>query len=208
MIRLLLADDHLLFREGVKALLEREGFKIVGEAADGHEAIALAAEHKPDVAVLDSLLPVLNGVDSAREIRIVSPATSVVLMTTYDEPEQVVGALRAGVTGYVLTTGSADDLIRAIREVARGGVHLGSTLSGDAVQASVNGHLQDGPLTRRERQVVQLVAEGRTNKEIATILDVGVKTADSHRARALRKLRLQGTAALVRYAIRKKIVEP
>jgi DNA-binding NarL/FixJ family response regulator len=192
----------------VKALLEREGLTIAGEASDGHEAIALASKHRPDVAVLDSQLPMLNGVDAAREIRRVSPATSVVLVTTYDEPEQVAGALRAGVTGYVLTTGSADDLIGAIREVARGGVHLGSSLSGDIVHSTVNGYLTDGPLTFRERQVVQLVAEGRTNKEIASILDVGVKTADTHRARALRKLRLQGTAALVRYAIRKKIVDP
>ena len=209
-LNVLLADDHQLVRQGIRALLEREQFVVVGEASNGREAVDLAAQLKPDVAVLDLAMPLLNGVDCAREIRKLSPDTTMVLVTMHDEPAAALEALRVGVTGYVLKSKAAEHLINAIQEVSRGGVYLGSGVSRDVVQASVNGHalVTEHSLTPRERQVVQLVAEGKTNKEIATDLGVSVKTADSHRGHAMKKLGLQGTAALVRYAIRKGIVSP
>jgi len=208
-IRVLLADDQQLVRRGVRSLLETAGFHVVAEASDGFEAVQLAERLKPEVAVLDLAIPLLNGADAAREIRRACPETRAVILTVYDEPHHVLAALRAGVTGYVLKTKAPENLIQAIQEVSRGGTYLASGTSIDAVLAGINGEApSEDPLTPRERQVVQLVAEGKTNKEIAAILGVSVKTADSHRARILKKLKLRGTAPLVRYAIRRGLIQP
>ena len=207
--RILLADDHLIVRQGFKALLERDGYQVVGEAGDGHEAARLALQLRPDIAVLDISMPFLNGIDAAKEITKVSPDTRTVLLTMFSEPHLVLEALRAGVTGYLLKTRAAADLEQAIREVNRGAVYLSSGISRAALDAFFEKRrLEPDPLSPREHQVLQLVAEGRTTKEVASHLGISVKTAESHRSRIMEKLEIHETAGLVRYAIRQGIIQP
>jgi two-component system, NarL family, response regulator NreC len=208
MQRILLADDHPMFRQGLKALLEREGYEVVAEASNGHEAVRLAHHLSPHIAVLDLGMPLLNGIDAARDIHKRAPDTQVVLLTMYEEDAYVLEALRAGIRGYVLKAQAAADLITAIREVLRGAIYLSPGIS----EAVVNAYrtkldMPEDPLTGRERQVLQLVAEGKTTKEIAGILGISVKTIDSHRTRIMRKLEIHETASLVRYAIRHGVIK-
>jgi DNA-binding NarL/FixJ family response regulator len=208
-IRVLLADDHVIVRQGVRALLEREGFLLVGEASDGHEALQLAASTRPDVAVLDFAMPSLNGLDVARQISKVSPGTRSILLTVHNESRYVLDAFRAGARGYVLKTQAGQDLVRAVREVHKGSVYLSPGISETVVDACLGRReLPVDPLTARERQVLQLVAEGHTTKEVATYLNVGVKTAESYRIRVMRKLDIHHTAGLVRYAIKHGLLLP
>jgi two-component system response regulator NreC len=208
-IRILLADDHMMVRQGIRALLEKEGFEVVAEAMDGREAVRLAEKLKPDVAVLDIAMPLLNGIDAAREIRRASPRTKTTLLTVHEENQYVVEALRAGVTGYVVKTKAADDLVKAIKEVSLGAVYMSPGVSREAVRAYLDGTepSTDG-LTPREREVLQLVAEGKTTKEVAAVLGISVKTAESHRSRIMEKLDIHETASLVRYAIRLGVIQP
>jgi two-component system response regulator NreC len=207
--RILLADDHVIVRQGFRALLEREGLDVVAEAADGHEAVRLASDLQPDVAVLDFAMPLLNGLDAAREIRRRSPGTRLILLTVHTEDHYVLGALQAGVHGYVVKTQAAADLVRAIREVRGSAMYLSPTISRAVVEASFDKANPPGDmLSPRERQVLQLVAEGKTTKEIAAVLGVSIKTADSHRARIMRKLDIHDTAGLVRFAIRRGLIHP
>jgi DNA-binding NarL/FixJ family response regulator len=208
-IRILLADDHMMVRQGIRALLEKEGFEVVAEAMDGRDAVRLAEKLKPDVAVLDIAMPLLNGIDAAREIRRVSPRTKTTLLTVHEENQYVVEALRAGVTGYVVKTKAAEDLVKAIREVSLGAVYMSPGVSREAVRAYLDGTepSTDG-LTPREREVLQLVAEGKTTKEVAAVLGISVKTAESHRSRIMEKLDIHETASLVRYAIRLGVIQP
>jgi DNA-binding NarL/FixJ family response regulator len=208
-LRVLVADDHILVRQGFRAILEREGFEVVGEATDGHEAIRLAQALNPDVAVLDLIMPLLNGVDAAREVLKVCPRTRVILLTMHTEEHLVVAALRAGIRGYLVKTQATDDLVQAIRDVIRGEVYLSPGISQVVVDSYLAGTSRPAdPLTARERQVVQLVAEGRTSKEIAAVLGLTPKTAESYRTRIMDKLRIHDTASLVRYAIRRGLVQP
>jgi DNA-binding NarL/FixJ family response regulator len=207
--QLLLADDHQMVRQGLRAMLEREGFRVVGEAADGREAVRLAGTTHPDVAVLDLAMPALNGLDAAREIARGADRTRVILLTVHTEEPYVLEALRAGVTGYVLKTQAALDLIQAIREVLRGAVYLSPGVSRAVVDAyRTKSDIPVDPLTPREREVLQLVAEGKTTKEAAAILGVSAKTAESHRMRVMSKLDIHETAGLVRYAIRRGLIQP
>jgi DNA-binding NarL/FixJ family response regulator len=204
----MLADDHPMFRQGLKALLEREGFDVVAEAADGHEAVRLARHLNPSIAVLDIGMPLLNGIDAARDIHKQASDTEVVLLTMYEEEAYVLEALRAGIRGYVLKAQAASDLVGAIREVQRGAVYLSPGISKTVVNAYVGKtELPRDPLTDRERQVLQLVAEGKTTKEVAEVLGLSVKTADSHRTRIMQKLEIHETASLVRYAIRRGFIK-
>ncbi len=206
---ILLADDHPMFRQGLKTLLEREGFEVVAEAADGHKAVRLARQLNPTVAVLDLGMPLLNGIDAARDIHKHAPETEVVLLTMYEEEAYVLEALRAGIRGYVLKAQAAADLVGAIREVLRGAVYLSPGISKTVVDAYMGrSELPPDPLTDRERQVLQLVAEGKTTKGVAEILGLSVKTADSHRTRIMQKLQIHETASLVRYAIRRGFIKP
>jgi DNA-binding NarL/FixJ family response regulator len=207
-IQLLLADDHQIVREGLRSMLEHQGFRVVGEAADGREAVRLAATTHPDVAILDLAMPVLNGLDAAREILRGRTGTRAILLTVHQEDPYVLEALRAGISGYVLKTQAAPDLVQAIREVVRGAVYLSPGVSRvvvDAYRSKVD--LPPDPLTPREREVLQLVAEGRTTKEAANVLGVSTKTAESHRTRIMSKLDIHETAGLVRYAIRRGLIQ-
>jgi DNA-binding NarL/FixJ family response regulator len=208
-VRILLADDHQLIRQGVRALLEREHFHVVGEASNGRDAVEQAEALRPDVAVMDIGMPSLNGLDAAQQVQRVSPSTRVIALTMHAEDSYVLSALRAGVRGYVLKTQAGADLIQAVREVSRGLTYLSPSISTVVVDTCL-GKRVEGPaerLSQREREVLQLVAEGKTTKEIALVLGVGVKTADSHRTSVMRKLDIHQTAGLVRYAIREGLIQ-
>lgn len=206
--RILLADDHPMFRQGLKALLEREGYEIVAEAADGHEAVRLARQLSPDLAVLDLGMPLLNGIDAAKQMLKQTANIQVIVLTMYEEEAYVLEALRAGIRGYVLKAQAAADLVGAIKEVVRGSVYLSPGISKTVVDAYIGkSELPADPLTDRERQVLQLVAEGKTTKEVAQVLGLSVKTADSHRTRIMQKLEIHDTATLVRYAVRRGFIK-
>jgi DNA-binding NarL/FixJ family response regulator len=208
-IRILLADDHEIVRQGLKALLEQKGYQVVGEAANGHDALKLAAKTKPDVAVFDLTMPLLNGLDATHEMAAILPKTPVVLLTMHTEEQYILDALRAGARGYVLKSEAATNLVAAIEEVAQGGSYLSPRVSRAVVLAYLDkGKRPEDPLSSRERQVLQLIAEGKATKEVADVLGISVKTAESHRSRIMEKLNTHGTAALVRYAIRRGLIEP
>jgi two-component system response regulator NreC len=208
-IRIVLADDHVLVRESLKSLLEREGFQIVAEASDGQEALRRVESLKPDIAVMDISMPSLNGLEAARGIRLASPKTRTILLTQHDEEQDVSEALEAGVKGYVLKSQVASDLIQAIRQVSRGEVYLSPRVSGVVMEAyRAKSEKPRDLLTARERQVLQLVAEGKSTKDVASVLGISVKTAESHRTRLMQKLDIHETASLVLYAVRRGIVQP
>ena len=208
-LHILVADDHLIVRQGLKLLIEQEGFVVVGEASDGREAVRLSRELCPDIALLDLNMPLLNGTDAGVAIMQASPKTKVVLLTVHAEDHHVLDALRAGFKGYVLKTKAAEELIQAIREVARGKLYLTPGVSEAVVQAYLaKTEMPPEPLSHREREVLQLVAEGKTTKEIGVVLGISTKTAESHRTRIMAKLNIHETASLVRYAIRRGLVQP
>ena len=205
--RILLADDHILVRDGIKVTLEVNGFEVVGEASDGREAIKMVRELKPDVAVFDVSMPGLNGVDAARIAIKESPGLKVILLTVHIENEYVDEALKAGVSGYVLKKQATADLIRAIQEVCQGSIYLSPGISRAVMEAFRSGkELAARTLTAREREVLQLIAEGKTTKEIGSVLGISVKTAETHRSRVMDKLEIRDTAGLVRYAIRMGLI--
>lgn len=198
----------MVVRQGLRALLEREKFEIVGEAADGREATRLAKDLTPDVAILDLAMPLFNGIEAARAIRKSDPSIQLIALTVHSEDPYVLSALEAGFRGYLLKSQAAAQLIRAIGEVRRGGTYLGPEVSQVVVDAYLGkGDFSPDPLTQREREVLQLVAEGKTTKEIARMLGVTPKTAESHRTSMMGKLDIHDTAGLVRYAIRRGLIQ-
>jgi len=203
-IRILLADDHVMFRQGLRVLLEQAGMSVIGEASDGQEALRLAHEHTPDVAVLDLAMPSLNGLETARRLRETLPQTKIVLLTMYPEEPYVLEALQAGAVGYVLKTQAAGDIVQAIRDALQGAMYLSSRVAHTVVQAYLTRSARSpDPLTSREREIVQRIAEGQTTKEIAAALGLSVKTVETHRNSLMRKLDIHETATLVRYALRR-----
>lgn len=207
--RVVLADNHVLVRQGIKSLLEREGFQIAGEAGDGQELVRIAEELQPDVAVLDIGMPLMNGLVAARELKRVCPKTKSVLLTRHDEDQYVIEALRAGIRGYVLKNQASTDLVHAIQLVCRGQVYLSPGISRVVVDAYLSkSSLPDDPLSSREHEVLQLIAEGKSTKDVAALLGISVKTAESHRSRLMQKLDIHETASLVRYAVRRGLVQP
>jgi DNA-binding NarL/FixJ family response regulator len=207
-IRVVLADDHVLVRQGVRALLEREGIVVVGEASDGQEAQRLVLRESPDAAVMDISMPLFNGLDAALSLSRSSPRTRLILLTRHNEEQYVAEALRCGVRGYVLKDQAANDLVRAIREVCSGQVYLSPGVSRAVVEAYATPDRPKDTLSARERQVLQLIAEGKTTKDIAVLIHVSAKTVETHRARLMQKLGIHEIAGLVRYAIRKGLVQP
>jgi two-component system response regulator NreC len=208
-IRIVLADDHVLVRQSLRALLEREGFQVVAEASDGQEAVRHAASFQPDIAVMDISMPILNGLNAAREMSRSIPKTKIILLTQHDEGQYISEALDAGVKGYVLKNQVASDLLEAIRQVSRGQVYLSPGVSRGVMEAyHSKSEKSKNSLTLRERQVLQLIAEGKSTKDVASLLGISVKTAESHRTRLMNKLDIHETASLVRYAVRQGMVEP
>jgi len=207
--RVLIADDHRMFREGVTRSLPREEFFVVGQAADGQEAVRLARRLQPELALIDVAMPGLNGVDATREVRRVSPGSGVVILTMHEESPYVTEALRAGARGYVLKTQSTAELLEALRQVHAGNVYVSPGLWREVVDSYRSGEeVPQDPLTPREREVLQLIAEGNTTKGIAQALGISFKTAESHRSHLMTKLDIHVTAGLVRYAIRRGLVHP
>jgi DNA-binding NarL/FixJ family response regulator len=180
----------------------------VAEAVNGREAVDIAGVHQVDIAVLDLIMPILNGVDSARELARAAPQVRTILLTMHADRPYVVEALRAGAKGYVLKTQAAEDLVRAIDEVSRGAVYISPGVAVSLVDAILDkdeSGTQD--LTPRERQILQLIAESKSTKQIARILGISFKTAESHRSRLMKKLDIHETAGLVRYAVRRGLVQ-
>jgi len=207
-LSIIIAEDHTIVLEGLRGLLEKEGFDVLGVAKDGRSAVELARRFKPDIAILDIAMPALNGIDAARELLRVSPDTRTIILTVHEEKQYVVEALRAGVCGYLLKTKAASDLVQAIKEVSHGAIYISPDMSRDAVRSFMdNEDLKADPLSVREREVVQLIAEGKTTKEVGAILGISVKTAESHRTRIMEKLDIHETATLVRYAIRQGVIQ-
>jgi len=206
-LRVVLADDHLIFRQGLKALLESHGVEVVADVADGGAAVDAVRQLAPDVVVLDMVMPVLTGVEAAQEITRIASHTHILLLSGLDDPRTVPAALRAGVRGFVLKAQGADDLLRAIESVLQGALYVSSGASQAVVDACATGETPN-PLSPRERQVVQLVAAGQSNKQIAQTLHISVETAEFHRGRVMRKLSIHDVAGLVRYAIREGLIAP
>jgi len=197
-----------MVREGLRMLLESAGFEVVGEALDGHEAVRRVRDLGPDVALLDCAMPLLNGLDAASAIARVSPRTRPILLTTHSEEPYAMKALRVGVKGYVLKTQAAPDLIQAIKEVSRDRIYLSPDISRTEAETNLARTTPPAdPLSPREREVLQLVAEGKTTKEVARLLGVSIKTTAAHRTRIMAKLDIHETAGLVRYAIRQGLAQ-
>jgi DNA-binding NarL/FixJ family response regulator len=210
MTRILIADDHDVVRSGLNAILSSQfGWEVVAEAEDGRKAVELVAETRPDVAILDYQLPLLNGVDATREIRMIRPQTEVLIFTMHESELLLREALEAGARGYLLKSDARKFLIAAVESLSQHKPFFTGRVSEALLNAFLSqGHATDGVLTARERGVVQLIAEGHSNKEAAQILGLNLKTVESHRASAMRKVNVNSTATLVRYAIRNKLVEP
>lgn len=213
MIRVLLADDHHLVRQGLRALLEKAGdIEVVGEAADGQEALDRVRQLLPDVLVLDVAMPHLNGVEAVGRLRGLGVKTRVLILSMYADDTLVRQALRNGAKGYLLKRAVSDELLLAVRAVSRGDTFLSPEVAGPVVSTLVDAppRLADlGPLdqlTSREREVLQLIAEGHTNREIATHLHLAEKTVEKHRSSLMAKLQAHDTAALVRFAIKHGLI--
>lgn len=210
--KIILADDHELVRKSIAALLREEpDFDVVGECSNGREMLKLIERHRPAVAIVDVAMPEMNGIEATERIRELSPTTRVIVLTNYMEEAYVRGMLRAGAVGYIVKSGAAHDLIQAVRNGARGKPYLSagvSALIGTTKGKGEKGSDGDGdgqspgPLSPREREVLQLIAEGRSSKEIAVILGIRETTVKSHRNHIMEKLDIHDTAGMTRYAIR------
>jgi DNA-binding NarL/FixJ family response regulator len=209
-VKILIADDHGIVRSGVRLLLDRQpDMEVIAEAEDGVDALEKAVEHKPDVAVLDVSMPRMTGLQATHEIKQQSPATQVLILSMHDDERYLFEALRAGAAGYVLKRAADKDLVEAVRAASRGEPFLTSTAQQALIRDFIDRGEQPGDdLTPREQEVVKLIAEAHTNKEIAEILHLSEKTVESHRGRVLQKLGMRDRVELVRYAIRRGLVEP
>jgi two-component system response regulator NreC len=207
-MRVILGDGHRFYFDGMKALLEQHGVRVVGEGTDGRSVLELVKRHEPDIAVLDVGLPGLNGISTAREIVQSGVRTKPVMLTTHRELASVVDALRAGACGYVLKSRPVAELVHCLHVVESGQVYLSPNIDPRIMEAvAADEPLTGSQLTGRERHVLQLIAEGKTTKEIATILGVAIRTADSHRRRLMQTLNIHDVAGLTRHAIRKGLVQ-
>jgi len=212
-LRVLLADDHGIVRRGLRSILESEaGVTVVGEAADGHEALRLAKDLHPDIVILDVAMPLLNGIDVAARLQKMDRAPRTVILSMHSDESYIIRALAAGARAYLLKDATDEDLLPAIRAVAAGRRYFSPAVTGVLVEDYMR-RLQDRGLTDsyhlltdREKEVLQLLAEGRANKEVATLLDLSLSTVETHRANLMQKLNLHNTAEVVLYAVRKGII--
>lgn len=212
-LRVLIADDHEIVRRGVRGLIEARGWTVVGEAADGRQAIAEAKRLSPDVIVLDIAMPLLNGLDATREIHRHVPRSAVLVLTMYESEQMVRSVLAAGAKGYVLKSDAAQYLVAAVEALSQDRPFF----SGRASQILLDSYLTEpespgepkapDTLTAREREVLQLLAEGKSNKQVATLLDLAVKTVETHRSNIMRKLKLHNLSELIHYAVRNHLID-
>lgn len=210
--RVVLADDHLLFREGMKRLIdEMPGIEVIGEASDGLELLALLKESSPDLAIIDISMPSLRGIEAAREITTLYPRTEVLILTMHKSKEYLYHSISAGAKGYLLKEDSDAELFSAIKTIRNGGIYLTHTMAGELAEdlsqildgkCQIRGEL----LTTREREVLKLIAEGKSNNEIAELLYISRRTAENHRANIMKKLKARKPADLVRYASERGII--
>ncbi len=212
-IRILLADDHTVVRDGLRALLEKQSdMTVVGEAADGRDSVRLAEEHSPDVVVMDIAMPNMNGIEATRRILAANPRTNVVMLSMHQDESYVLRSLKAGAKGYLLKDSLRADVIEAIRTVSQGRSFLtrkvSRLLQEDYIRQMERRGVEDSYdlLTDREREILQLVAEGKTNKEVATLLNISLTTVETHRTHILQKLGLHSVPELILYAVRKGII--
>lgn len=215
-VRIIIADDHEIMRKGLRSLLEaRPEWQVIAEASTGREAVEKIKELTPNVAVLDIGMPELNGLEATRHIVRESPQTQVLILTMHESEQMVRDVLDAGARGYVLKSDAARDLVNAVDALSQHRTFFSSRISDILLQAYLHGPERPiqpqparGRLTAREREIVQLLAEGKSNKEVATALNISVKTAETHRTNIMNKLDLHSISELVRYAVRNNIVEP
>jgi two-component system response regulator NreC len=213
-IRVLLAENHTIVRKGLRVLLDDEtDIEVVGEAEDGREAVEQVERLHPDVVLMDITMPLLNGVEATRQIKAQHPEVQVLGLTRHENEEYIYQLLRAGASGYVVKQAAPAELVEAIRAVFEGDTYLSPSINPSVVEAYIrqaNAMVKKGPeerLTPREREVLQLVAEGRTNREIARVLSISVKTVEHHRANLMSKLGLYSAAELTQYAIRMGVID-
>jgi two-component system response regulator NreC len=212
-IRILLADDHIVIRKGLRLLLESQpGFQVIAEASNGRETVAMAEAHQPDVVVLDVAMPILNGIEAARQISAKLPQTAIVFLSMHSDEGYVLKALKSGAKAYLLKDSAEYDLINAIRAVNEGKAFFSPAISKMLVEEYMR-QMQDREiedsyelLTTREREVLQLLAEGKPNKEVASILNLSLYTVETHRGNILQKLNLHSGAELILYAVRKGVI--
>jgi two-component system response regulator NreC len=211
-MRLLLADDHSIVRRGLRGLLEAADLTVVGEAADGLEAVRLCEQHRPDILILDIGMPSLSGIEVAARSQKLDRPPGVIILSVHGDESYIMRALAAGARAYLLKSATDEDLIPAVRAVAAGKPFFSPAVAGVLVEDYVRLLQQRGLtdsyhlLTDREREVLQLLAEGRSNKEVATMLDLGLSTVETHRANLMQKLNLHNTAEIVLYAVRKGLI--
>jgi DNA-binding NarL/FixJ family response regulator len=212
--RVLLVEDHAIVRQGLRHLLEEQGLEVSGEAPDGHHAVRMAADLKPDIVIMDIGLPRLSGIEAARRIRKANQSVKVIMLTIHDDESFLYKSLDAGASGYMVKEKATDDLIEAIETVLRGGTYVSSNFSPRVLETYRKGAKSrrkktDGfsRLTNRQREILQLIAEGYTSKQIASMLYISIKTVENHRANIMKKLEIHETAGLVRYAIKIGLVD-
>jgi DNA-binding NarL/FixJ family response regulator len=211
--RIVLADNHVIFRQGMKRLIDEEpGLEVVGEANDGSELVNRLHDFKPDLVILDISMPEIGGIDAAREIRNHHPNVKVLMLTMHNNMEYLYHAISAGAQGYLLKEDSDIELFSAIETIQKGGVYVSRLLSGELTGGLSDlckgkGKLTGKPLSNREIEILKLIAEGKLNKEIADLFEISVRTVEKHRANILKKLNLNKTVELVRYAIQHGIAE-
>jgi two-component system response regulator NreC len=212
-IRVLIADDHTLFRAGLRALFASEGdIEVVGEAANGEEAVRCALELRPEVVVMDLMMPIMNGIEATRELKSKLPGVKVLVLSMYDDEEHVQRLLASGASGYMLKKATSDELVRALREVVAGGIPLDPSVAAKVVKdyvRRVQGEeepSQNSELTPRELEVLKLIAQGHSNHAIAEQLGLSRKTVDVHRANLMRKLDLHTVTELVKFALRRGLI--
>jgi DNA-binding NarL/FixJ family response regulator len=209
-ITLFLADDHTLVRQGIAALIARsDDIRVIGDGGEGLKVVEQVVRLKPHVVVLDLSMPGLNGLDVCKQLARKAKGTAILILTMHAEEEFIVRALENGASGYMLKEAAADQLAEAVRAVARGDLYLGTGVPRGVLSRLTSGAAADpyNSLTIREREVLQLIAEGKTNRDIATMLDLSVKTVDTHRAHLMRKLNIHDQTSLVKFAIRRGIVQ-